>query len=197
VRRLRPVVTAGAVAALLVLGACGGEDAAEGPAAASPSSSAGASEPSSEAADPTDPPDPTEATEAPRTGTQPSGNCLFTVAEVSTVLGGTWTREPSPDGPCAYRSDRGAVFGTQRVRPVEGQTTERGLLAARQSCVPGVEPVTLPGDRSVCVEDHGGTDYVVGNLIVARRLWVVVIVPASPRPHAAELRAVTAIVGSV
>lgn len=193
-RRLRPVVTAGAVASLLVLGACGGQDAAEGPAAESPSSSAEASEPPSQTADPTDP---TEATEAPRTGTQPSGNCLFTVAEVSTVLGGTWTREPGPDGPCAYRSDRGAVFGTQRVRPVEGQTTEQGLLAARQSCVPGVEPVTLPGDRSVCVEDQGGTDYVVGNLIVARRLWVVVIVPTSPRPHDAELRAVTAIVASV
>lgn len=188
-RRLRPVVTAGAVAALLVAGACGGEDAAGGPTAPDPPSSAEASEPSSE---------PTTAPSEPaRTGTQPSGNCLFTVAEVSTVLGGAWTREPRPDGPCAYRSDRGAVFGTQRVRPVPGQTTEQGLLAARQSCVPGVEPVTLPGDRSVCVEDQGGTDYVVGNLVVARRLWVVVIVPTSPRPHDAELRAVTAIVASV
>jgi hypothetical protein len=174
------------VGALLAAGCAGeartaGDSAASTPATRSPS----ASTPSS----------PTLSASASRT--LPGGeaaNCLFTVAQVSRVLGGTWERDAAAGAkPCLYTSDRGAVFTTTTVNQAVGF----GLVEAREECLPGVKPIAMRGGGSVCVEREASEDYVVGNIGSRDRLWLLLIGTSSARPHKPELSAMVALVGAV
>jgi hypothetical protein len=60
-----------------------------------------------------------------------------------------------------------------------------------------VKPIVLAGGGSVCVQRQESGDAVVANLAARGRLWMVLIRPASPRPHRPELSAMTALVGAV
>jgi hypothetical protein len=112
---------------------------------------------------------------------------------VSRVLGGSWERHPRSGQSCTYSSDRGAVFATNTV----DQAIAPGLREARGECLPGVKPIAIAGGGSVCVEREGSDDYVIGNLGARGRLWLLLIVPRSERPHKPELSAMMALVRAV
>ena len=144
--------------ALLVMSGCGGGSAVPaGPTGTSTQASSAVSATSST---------------APTSGADGStAPCLFTLRQVSRVLGGRWTRTAKVGQPCAYGSDRGAAFATNRVDddPVSG------LRDARAACVKGVRPIATAQGGFVCVEPHPGGDAVVGNVATGGRLWLVVI----------------------
>lgn len=153
---------------------------------AEPSASASDSSSGSPSASPS--PDPSASPSSdPATST-----CLFTVAQVTQVLGGTWEREEQDGDACGYTSDRGATFVTNLV----DQPVGPGLRAARDSCLEGVRPVTV-GNGFVCVERQPRQDLVVGNIGARGLLWVVVIVPGSDGLPEAELQAMAALLDAV
>lgn len=120
-------------------------------------------------------------------------NCLFTVAEVSEVLGGAWKRRAIVGKACTYRSDRGAYFATNRV----DDDIDGGLIDARRACMPGIKPIQISEQTFVCVEDRKPDDYVVGNTASDGTLWIAVIVPPHGSVPKAQISAMTALMGAV
>lgn len=105
--------------------------------------------------------------------------CVFTVAQVSNVLDGAWSRGERGSHGCVYSSDRGAVFATVDIGLSEGQ----GLREARQACIAGVSPVKTGRTGFVCVEAHANGDVVSGNFIAGGHLWLAVAtVPSGTSP---------------
>lgn len=175
-------VAATLVAALLAAG-CSGEARTSGDSAASTPTTQTPSAPT--------PSSPTSS--ASPTPTRPEGeasNCLFTDAQVSRVLGGTWERDPfAPGDPCEYSSDRRAGFVTYNV----DEPIKLGLRVARRLCLAGVKPINVAGGGFVCVERKGSDDYVIGTVGARGRLWLLVMVPKSERTHRAELTTMAAL----
>lgn len=186
--------------ALALAGCSSGSGSDEDPAAAPSTSTTATTSPSSEptpttSTTPTAPPTSTPTPTADPTPTGPEANCLFTVAQVSRVLGGRWTRTPQAAQPCAYNSDRGAVAISQVV----AGGIESGLRDARAACVEGVKPVTLRRGRLiVCVErnDQVG-QVVVGNVVSRGQLWLVLVPAPGDDVPAAQLEAMLALVQTV
>ena len=172
----------------LLAGCSGGDDdsaASSAPASSTSSASSATSASSSTSATPT-------ATPSPTGSAGPAASCLFSQAQVSRVLGGSWQRHPQEGKACSYASDRGGVFATNLV----DEEIRPGLREARTACVAGVKPIPV-GRGFVCVEQTGKGDLVVGNIGARDRLWVVVIAPAPGGDHRAELAAMVALLGTV
>lgn len=183
--RLGAGVAALVIAALVMTG-CSSEDPSNVASAAS--TSATPSPPASRSSSPTSP-----TTASPIRSRGAASNCLFSVARVSRVLGGSWQRHPGNRRACAYRSDRGAVFATSTV----DQAIKPGLREARRACVAHVKPIAVAGGGFVCVERHASGDLVVGNTGARGRLWILVIAPTPGGTYKAELAAMAALIGAV
>lgn len=138
-------------------------------------------------------PSTSQATAPATSGKVSAAGCLFTLAQVSSVLGGTWERQPQAAQSCAYLSDRGARFATVNVQAA----SERGLQAARSSCVAGAEPMTAAGQGFVCLEQRPSGDLVMGNTVARGRLWIVVIKPVSGGTYDPEFAAMLALMNAV
>ena len=134
---------------------------------------------------------PTSSTTSPTTSStpEPTADCLLTVPQVSRTLGGTWTREVRASGSCVYSSDRGAQFV---ATPVD-QAAGAALRDARKACVSGIRPISTDGGGFVCAEQRSGRIFVVGNVVVDRTPWVVVIAPTGGGVPSAELKAMVAV----
>lgn len=175
-----------AACAALLLGGCtsAGDDAA---AESSPSDS------TPQSTEPTPSPTAPATPQATDRTAEPPRRCPLTVGEVSSVLGGVWTRKRIEEGRCAYRSDRGAVFVAS---PVPDDVA--GALAdARSACAS--RPRKVPGRPRffACVE-HKEDDLVVGNLVVRGRPWILVIVGTGPdRKYPHQVDAMVALLGAV
>lgn len=174
---------------LLAVAGCSDEGGAS-PSGVMPSTVPTAAE--SDSTDPSRQSAPTEPT-ADDDSPEATAACLFTVDEVSAVLGGTWERKPVEGSPCAYTSDRGGVFVTSTI----DQPVEPGLRAARQACLSGLDPIEVGDGGFVCIEEGDTEDRVVGNVGSRGELWLaVIVVPKGDLPEE-QLRAMVALMGAV
>lgn len=182
--------------ALLPLAGCGGSTPAQPAGAAASVAASSASTPTPTTSTPPAPSTPSPAPSSAPPSATPSAaasNCLFTVPQISRVLGGRWKRQDG-DQACAYTSDRGAILATNTVdRPVAS-----GLQEARDACVPGIRPISAAHGGFVCVERHApDPDLVVGNTTSGGTLWIAVIVVAPGGKPTAELKAMLALMNAV
>lgn len=125
--------------------------------------------------------------------------CLMTVADVSAVLGGEWSREDSRvPGGCVYASDRGAGLF---VGPVDYAPDElAAALAEVRVTTCDTEPIDVPGTDGafVCVQHGDEYDYVQGNLIDGEHFWLFQILGEDPgSDYSAEVDALVALMSTV
>lgn len=141
----------------------------------------------------------TATSTAAAAGYVPPADCLLSVAQVSDVLGGQWSRDDSlGDGACFYSSDRGAGLV---IGPVEYTPDElAGALDEIRVTTCDTDPVEVPGTDGgfVCVQFAGDTDYIQGNLIVDQYFWLFQILGDDPQgDYSAETDALVALMSSV
>lgn len=182
-QKLRVARTATALVGTLLAAGCSGETrTAEDSSASTPATQASSSSP----------PSPTSSTSSTPSGSAGGGsNCLYTVAQVSRVIAGSWERDPGDEEkPCLYSSDLGGVIGTDTI----DDNMEFGLRPLRQNCVPGVKTITLADGDFVCVQRLGSGDSVVGTLAARGHVWMAIINPESARPHQPEFSAMVSLV---
>jgi hypothetical protein len=107
----------------------------------------------------------------------------MTIADVSSVLNGTWSRTRVKRGACVYRSDRGAVFA---ISPSDVPPAEEAaaLADARIHNCDGAKPRDVPntGGAYVCIERPSRGDLVVGNIIAKGYYWMLVMVGQGSDP---------------
>ncbi|WP_420121271.1 hypothetical protein [Nakamurella sp.] len=130
---------------------------------------------------------------------EPPAECLLTVAQVSDVLGGRWSRDDTLGaGACLYSSDRGAALVIGPVDYAPDELTD--ALAEVRVTTCDTDPVDVPGADGafVCVQFDGDTDYIQGNLIVDRYFWLFQILGSDPQgDYSAEIDALVALMSSV
>ncbi len=122
----------------------------------------------------------------------------MTVAEVSSVLGGTWGRSDGGAGNCTYHSDRGANFA---IVPVEVPPSEHetALADARiDTCATRPRDVPNTGGAFVCIEQPTEGDVVVGNIIGQGYYWLLVMEGQGSDPsYPAQSDAMAALLSAV
>lgn len=99
----------------------------------------------------------------------------MSVADVSSVLEGTWSRSDAGAGNCTYRSDRGAVFA---ITPIDAPPSdeEPSLADARtHNCATRPRDVPNTGGAFVCIERPTEGDVVEGNIIGQGYYWLLVM----------------------
>lgn len=147
----------------------------------------------------------TSSTVAPMTSSPASAaryvapkRCLLTVAQVESVLGGSWSRRDDGKGSCLYTSDRTAIVA---VSPVpEAPARLPAALADVRTDVCDTPPRDVPGTGGgfVCIARHSDGDLIEGNILSGGRFWLFVVAGAGPdRSYRAQVNAVAALLGVV
>lgn len=120
--------------------------------------------------------------------TSTDGPCLFSVAEVSNSLSGTWRNQAKDAKSCIYTSDRGAIFATVPVESIAN--AKAGLSEARAGCIHGATPIATAKGGFVCIQQVGAGSEVEGNVATRGHVWLVAIVLRSgdnPQPQLAAM----------
>jgi hypothetical protein len=122
----------------------------------------------------------------------------MSVAEVSAVLGGSWTRSVEGEGTCSYRSNRGAVFV---ISPIEDPPAdEEPALAEARTANCATPPRDVPGTGGafVCIERPPSGDVVEGNIVAQGYFWLVVAEGQGADPaYPAQSDAIAALLAAV
>ena len=122
----------------------------------------------------------------------------MSVDDVSSVLGGAWTRDEAGGGLCTYLSDRGAMFA---ISPIESPPSdhEAALADARiHNCATKPRDVPGTGGGFVCIERPADGDVVEGNILARGYFWLVVIPGQGSDPsYPAQSEAAAALLGDI
>jgi hypothetical protein len=122
----------------------------------------------------------------------------MTVDDVSSVLGGTWTRSDQGAGSCTYSSDRGALFA---IEPIDAPPSdeEASLADARvNNCATSPRDVPNTGGAFVCIERPANGDVVEGNIVGQGYYWLFVMLGQGSDPnYPAQSDAMAALLSAV